>query len=66
MINFIFGSDDYYYRAILILQLLNFKKNLKVLNYLQSDFKQSSNDGNSISGKFYFSKNNNYRIELCQ
>ena len=34
------------------------------INYLQSNFKQSSNDGKSISGKFYFSKANNYRIEL--
>lgn len=34
------------------------------IKYLQADFKQSSNEGNSISGKFYFLKKNNYRIEL--
>ena len=34
------------------------------IKYLQADFKQSSKEGKSISGKFYFSKKNNYRIEL--
>lgn len=34
------------------------------IKYLQADFSQSSNEGKTISGKFYFSKSNNYRIEL--
>lgn len=31
---------------------------------LQADFSQSSNGKSSLKGKFYFSKENNYRIEL--
>lgn len=34
------------------------------IKYLQADFSQSSNEGKTISGKFYFSKKNSYRIEL--
>lgn len=33
------------------------------IKYLHADFKQSTN-ANAISGKFYFAKENNYRIEL--
>lgn len=63
MINFIF--------ALMIIlpsnadsTILKLQEKFESINYLQSDFKQSSNDGKSISGKFYFSKINNYRIEL--
>ncbi len=34
------------------------------IRYLQADFSQNSNGESSLSGKFYFSKDNNYRIEL--
>ena len=44
--------------------IVKLQKKFESINYLQSNFKQSSNDGKSISGKFYFSKTNNYRIEL--
>lgn len=63
MINFIF--------ALMIIlpsnadsTILKLQEKFESINYLQSDFKQSANDGKSISGKFYFSKTNNYRIEL--
>ncbi len=36
----------------------------ETIKYLQADFSQSSNEGKTISGKFYFSKKNSYRIEL--
>lgn len=34
------------------------------INYLQADFNQSAGSQNSLSGKFYFKKENNYRIDL--
>ena len=34
------------------------------INYLQADFNQSAGSQNSLIGKFYFKKENNYRIEL--
>jgi len=34
------------------------------INFLQADFMQSAGGTNSLSGKFYFAKENNYRIEL--
>lgn len=34
------------------------------INYLQADFSQISESNNAISGKFYFAKENKYRIEL--
>ena len=34
------------------------------LNNFQSDFTQMANDKIGLKGKFYFSKENNYRIEL--
>jgi outer membrane lipoprotein-sorting protein len=34
------------------------------INYLSADFAQSVPGSNSLIGKFYFSKTNNYRIEL--
>jgi outer membrane lipoprotein-sorting protein len=63
MINFIIGL------MIILLSnpdstIIKLQEKFESINYLQSDFKQSSNDGKSISGKFYFSKTNNYRIEL--
>lgn len=33
---------------------------------LQADFSQNSNGKSSLKGKFYFSKENNYRIELSK
>ncbi|MCW8849882.1 MAG: outer membrane lipoprotein carrier protein LolA [Melioribacteraceae bacterium] len=63
MINFILG-------LIIIIAsstdntIIKLQEKFESINYLQSNFEQSSNDGKSISGKFYFSKTNNYRIEL--
>ena len=34
------------------------------ISYMQADFSQISESNNSISGKFYFAKENKYRIEL--
>ena len=34
------------------------------INYLQADFSQSAGDQNFLNGRFYFKKENNYRIEL--
>ena len=34
------------------------------INYLQADFSQSAGNQNFLNGKFYFKKENNYRIEL--
>lgn len=34
------------------------------ISYMQADFSQISESNNAISGKFYFAKENKYRIEL--
>jgi outer membrane lipoprotein-sorting protein len=40
------------------------QKKFETINYLQADFNQSTGIENTLKGKFYFSKENNYRIEL--
>lgn len=40
------------------------QRKFETINYLQADFSQSTGIENSLKGKFYFSKENNYRIEL--
>ncbi|MCB0729420.1 MAG: outer membrane lipoprotein carrier protein LolA [Ignavibacteriae bacterium] len=40
------------------------KEKFENINYLSADFSQNYNDENALKGKFYFKKQNNYRIEL--
>lgn len=36
----------------------------ETIQYFQADFNQNLNEGGALKGNFYFSKENNYRIEL--
>lgn len=40
------------------------QQKFETINYLQADFSQSAGSKKFLRGKFYFSKENNYRIEL--
>jgi outer membrane lipoprotein-sorting protein len=44
--------------------ILKLQAKFESIKYMQADFSQNSNGENSLIGKIYFSKENNYRIEL--
>jgi outer membrane lipoprotein-sorting protein len=44
--------------------ILKLQAKFESIKYMQADFSQNSNGESSLLGKIYFSKKNNYRIEL--